>query len=161
MSSIHFQTGAPQWTDSRPVGFARWNEIYFREFGPSVVAQATENGSFEEHDLQHLLSSAQRHIHPRYAAGEHCTALLGSPGPYSMEFISVSCIQELNTSGVLCISGGNKSVQSTTYSLHHWGGLAHEELYEVLASSPANETLVHVNILCYNAMRIFILLVFL
>lgn len=147
----YFQNRRLHWSDSRPIGFARWNEIYYKRQGLFSVQLATRNSSLYDHGLQHLLSAVNQQLQPQHATGKQCTALLDSPGPSNMEFVSVPCDLALEVSGIMCISGGMKtpSTKDLFYSLHHWQGLTKQSSRLFFPASSIGRR-VHFNLLRYK-----------
>ena len=121
--ALTFQNATVSWSDGRPTGFLRWNRNYFRGHGPDSVkyySQDHGDGSQNADLCKQLLKRAQSVLQPEYTNETLCTALIGSPGPQDMEFVSIPCNMELLVSGIMCIKGGDKfSRNGFLYRLTH------------------------------------------
>lgn len=118
-----FQNHSFHWKDGRPVVYPGWTNNYLKNVGPSEIRVGNSTGSFVNHSLQALLSNVSGHVQPHNSDVNNCTALLGTPGPETMDFVSVPCDLKLDISGVVCSSGAREppqSYDSVTYELHHW-----------------------------------------
>ena len=99
----------------------RYNAIYAKGMGPSRILVADSGPPFSDIDLEPVISSATFSKQPSEKKGDNCTALLGSPGPLNMEFVSVPCDVTHSISGVICMSVADKldNSKKITYALHH------------------------------------------
>jgi hypothetical protein len=100
-----------------------WNAMYYRGSGPSRVQWSSTEAQFQDHSLQELLANVTNNLQPHYTTGDYCTGLLGTPGPYTMEFVSVNCDLKMEVSGTVCISAGTATAPNSSqvkYALHHW-----------------------------------------
>ena len=114
-----------RWNDKRPISYMKWNEIYYRNRGPSELSV---NGTADEH--QTLVLNATNILQPEYREVTSCGVLIGSPGSNNMEFLMTDCNTKILVSGIVCISGGTEAKRSSTltYSLRHWLVLDQQQL---------------------------------
>ena len=105
--ALTFQSARVSWSDGRPTAFLRWNRNYFGGHGPDTVRHYSQTHGLQNTDYKQLLTAAQSILQPQYTNETLCTALIGSPGPLEMEFVSIPCDMELTVSGIMCIKRGN------------------------------------------------------
>ena len=111
------------WNDGRPFGFTQWNHNHYTGLSPDNIQWLTTDGQLiRDETQQQLLTNSSHYLHPRFAIDQRCTGLLGTPGPHSMDFVSVNCDTRHHVSGTVCMSGGTTSPKNkqVAYSLNHW-----------------------------------------
>ena len=76
----------------------------------------------EDSQVMHLLLNASKMLQPTFSSNTTlCSLLVGSPGPDSMEFISVPCELQLPVSGIMCMEVMANSMvrRDAIYGLQH------------------------------------------
>lgn len=66
-----------------------------------------------------ILSQRHSFLQPIYKQKLMCTALLGSPSPMEMEFISVPCNEELPMAGIVCMKRHLVKLERQIYGMTH------------------------------------------
>ena len=81
----------------------------------------TRHSSFsKKHEM--ILLNVSKGIYSEHINDTFCTALVETPGPYKMAFITIKCDLKLRVSGIMCLKGGKQkgNTPEITYTFYHW-----------------------------------------